>query len=472
MASDHLYSRIAEEIAERIDSGLYQPGEKLPGIRVLSDKQGVSPATAVAAYRKLEADGFIEARPRSGFFVRARRSISFAEPRQTDPRTSPRPVNGQQRALQLIEASRQPHIIPLGAAVPDPSYLPSRAVERALASAARQHRVRCSGYEFGSVPELQRQVARLMAESGSRIDPNDVVITNGCQEALLLSLKLMTKAGDVVALESPTYYGLLQAVDTLGLKALEIPTDPRQGMSMEALQLALEQWPVKVCVVMPNFANPLGSCMSDERKRALLALASRYDLALIEDDIYGSLRFSGQRPSCLKTFDTEDRVFHCSSLSKTLSPGLRVGWVVSHRHREALAYQKFLLNSASPSVTQLAAAQILESGKHERHLRVLRGELGRSVARMQAMLDRHFPAGIRVTRPEGGFVLWLELPVSVDSTELAQAALQEGISIAPGALFSTTDKYHHHIRLSCAVRWSDRVERALIRLGQLIKERC
>jgi DNA-binding transcriptional MocR family regulator len=162
---------------------------------------------------------------------------------------------------------------------------------------------------------------------------------------------------------------------------------------------------------------------------------------------------------------------HCSSLSKTLSPGLRVGWVVSHRHREALTHQKFLLNTASPAVTQLAAASLLESGRYERHLRVMRTELGRSVSRMHSLLDRHFPADIRVTRPEGGFVLWLELPPAIDSTELAQAALEEGISVAPGALFSTTGKYHHHLRISCARRWSERVERALIRLGELIKNR-
>lgn len=470
--SDHLYSRLAAELAARIDNGLYRPGDRLPGVRALSSGHGVSPATVVAAYRQLETDGYIEARPRSGFYVRAQRRFAFAEPRQTDPRPSPRPVNGQERVLQLIKASKQPHIVGFGAAVPDASYLPTRAVERALAAAARHQRSRCSSYEFAQgAPELQRQVARLLAESGSRVDPDDVVITNGCQEALFLALKLLTRPGDVIALESPTYYGLLQVVDSLGLKALEIPTDPRHGISLNALQLALEQWPVKACVVMPNFANPLGSLMSDDSKRALVRLASRYAVPIIEDDIYGSLRFSGPRPSCLKAFDGEDRVFHCSSLSKTLSPGLRVGWVVSPRHREALTHQKLLLSSASPSVTQLAAASLLESGKYERHLRVMRNELRRSVSRMHDMLDRFFPTGIRVTRPAGGFVLWLELPPEIDSTELAQAALEDGISIAPGALFSTTDKYHHHIRMSCAVRWSERVERALIRLGALIRER-
>lgn len=467
---DHLYSRLASELAASIDRGLYRPGDRLPGIRLTSEKQGVSAATAVAAYRQLELDGYVEARPRSGFYVRARRRIAFGEPGPSQPRSRPKIVSKQERVMQLSRASRRPGVIQLGAAVPDPCHLPTRAIERALAAAAHHRRVQSCAYEFApGLKELRQQIARLMAESGSVVEPDDVLITNGCQEALFLSLKLLTQPGDVIALESPTYHGLLQVVESLGLKALEIPTHPRHGLSLQALELAFEQWPVKACVVVPNFSNPLGSCMSDENKRALVDLATRYDVALIEDDIYGNLSFSGQRPSCLKTFDRDDRVFHCSSFSKTLSPGLRVGWVVSHRHRETLGYEKHLINSASPTITQIAVADLLESGRYERHLRKLRRELAQSVDRMLGMLDRHFPEGTRVTRPTGGFVLWLELPDSVDAMALADAAMMENISVSPGPLFSNTGKYSHHLRISCGQAWSETVEKAIIRLSELVK---
>lgn len=469
---DPLYQRLANGLATSIERGLYQPGDKLPAIRLISEKQRVSPATVVAAYRQLELSGYVEVRPRSGFYVRARPRLALGEPEVSRPGNRPKPVTSGERVMELLRASRGPGVVPLGAAVPDVANLPARMIERALASAAHHHRVRACSYEsVPGLPELRQQIARLMAESGSQVEPDDVLITNGCQEALFLSLKILTRPGDVVALESPTYHGLLQVVDSLGLKALEIPTHPGDGLSLEALELAFEQWPVKACVVVPNFSNPLGSCMSDHRKRRLVELAGRYGVALVEDDIYGNLAFSGERPTCLKSFDRDDRVFHCSSFSKSLSPGLRVGWVVSGRYSQVLAHQKYLLNAASPTLTQIAVATLLESGRYQRHLRFLRRALSRSVERVLAAVDKHFPEGTRVTRPEGGFVLWLELPPSVDALELADAAMAEKISIAPGPLFSATEKYRHHIRISCGQTWSESIERAIIRLSELVKAR-
>lgn len=468
MTSDILYLRLAQELAASIEQGLLRVGERLPGLRNLSRQKGVSVATAVAAYHYLETQGFIEARPRSGYYVRMRASLE--EPAQSQPIAQPTPVTGQAMVQRLVEASADPAIVQLGAALIDPALLPTRAIEQALVQAARHHRVRACGYEFSpGYAGLRRQLARRMADTGCRVHPDDIIITNGCQEALTLALRVVTKPGDIVALESPTFYGLLQAVEALGLKALEIPTHPRTGLSLEALQLALEQWPVKACVVVPNFSNPLGYCMPDSQKQALVELTARYQVPLIEDDIYGDLAFDHQRPGSAKQFDRQGRVLYCSSLSKTLSPGLRLGWIVAGRYREPVAQQKFVTSLASATVTQLAVCELLESGRYDRHLRSLRNALAQGVSRMIEAVGQYFPPGTRITRPGGGFVIWVELPEAVDSFTLSQQALRHGVSIAPGPIFSASGKYRHFLRLSCAHQWNSRVEQAVATLGRLIQ---
>ena len=333
-----------------------------------------------------------------------------------------------------------------------------------------QHRNRAAAYEFPpGLPELRRQIARRMSAYGCATGADDVVITNGCQEALVLALRAVTRPGDVVAIESPTFYGLLQALDSLQLEALEIPTDPVDGLSLEALQLALERWPVRACIATPNFSNPLGYCMSESRKRRLLTLLGARGVPLIEDDIYGDLGFGPRRPPpCLALSEgTGAEVLYCASFSKTLSPGLRVGWLVPGRHQARVEYLKYVLNMASPTVPQLALADVLHSGGYERHLRTVRSDYARAVGRMIEAVTRHFPAGTRITQPAGGFVVWVELAPQVDSLRLAQLARAEGVSIAPGPIFSATQKYRNFMRLSCACPWHSDVETALARLGTL-----
>lgn len=440
----------------------------MPGLRMLCQQQRISLATAVSAYQTLERDGWIEARQRSGFYVRARPQSVLEQPALKQLSRKPTPVSGQQMALQLVQATHRPDVVQLGAAVPAASFLPTRAVAQALARAARQGAQRTARYEFPpGAPELRRQLARRLTHLGCETQAEDIVITNGCQEALQLALRAVTQPGDVVAIESPTFYGLLQVIESLGLKALEIPTHPSEGLSLEALQLALEQWPVRACVLVPNFSNPLGYCMPDQRKRQLLALLARYDLPLIEDDVYGDLGFGPERPSIIKAWDRDGRVLHCSSFSKTLAPGLRVGWIAPGRYQQSVEYLKYVSNLAAPAAAQLAVADLLAQGRYDRYLRQVRTRYQQAVTRMSAAIDRFFPAGTRISEPRGGFVLWLELPSETDTMKLAQQALQEGISIAPGPIFSATQKYRNYLRLSCACEWNDPLERALARLAQL-----
>lgn len=466
---DTLYRQLADELAGLIQNGGFKPGERLPGVRKQAELRDVSIATSVAAYRQLEDWGLLEVRNRSGFYVKQKPAPSASPPRIVVTTMRPAPVTGQDMVLQLIKAANNPDVVQLGAAVPAAEFLPTRAIERALTNAARLHRVRASNYEFSpGAPELRRQLAQRLTDAGAAVHPDNLVITNGCQEALTLALRAVTKPGDVVAIESPTFYGLLQVIESLGLEALEIPTNPHTGMSLDALELALSRWPVKACVVTPHFSNPLGCSMPEENKQRLVAMIKARGIVLIEDDIYGDLGFSHARPSLCMGIDPDVDVILCSSVSKTLSPGLRIGWIAPGRFQERVEYMKYVLNLATPAIPQLAVADMLDSGVYERHLRRVRTDYAQAVARMTEAVIHYFPEGTKISRPQGGFVIWMEIPGDVDSFALARQSLTQGISIAPGPIFSATQKYRQFIRLSCACVWNNRVERALANLAALL----
>ncbi|XOZ33764.1 PLP-dependent aminotransferase family protein [Halomonadaceae bacterium KBTZ08] len=465
-----LYQQLANKLVSRIEQAIYAPGDRLPGVRALSDQEGVSVSTVVSAYHWLEDQGYAEARPRSGYYIRERHEERLPEPGPSRPQSAPTPITGQEMVLQLMKASRNPGIVQLGTAVPDTSFLPLAAVERAVSRVAHQQRADAFAYEAPQgVPALRRQIARHMAGYGHMANPDDLIVTNGCQEAVSIALRAVTNPGDTVAIESPTFYGLLQVLNGLGLEALEIPTDPKAGISVEALEFALEQWSVKACVVVPNYSNPLGYCMPEARRRNLLTLLRHHNVPLIEDDVYGDLGFTHSRPGHCRSLAPEDDVFVCSSFSKTLSPGLRIGWVLPPKPRfETVEYIKYVSNLSSPTSLQLAVADLLESGRYQRHLRANRGQYEAAVTRMMNAVTRLFPSGTRVTRPEGGFVIWVELPGDIDTFELAGRALEQGVSFSPGPIFSANRKYRNCLRLSCACRWDGRVEKALATLARML----
>lgn len=467
---ERLYQQLATEIIEHISNGTYVPGERLPGLRALARTRKVSLATAIAAYQRLVDLGYIESRARSGYYVRTRYTIQTIAPTSTTQANPPTPINGQQMAMALIKAANNPNIVQLGTAVPAPEFLPTQTVSGALARVARIERNRVAGYMMPpGAPELRRQIARRMSYSGKHISADDIIITTGCQEALILALRATTQEGDIVAVESPAFYGLLHAMESLKLKALEIPSHPNEGIALDALAFALDQWKIAACVVVPNFSNPLGFYMSDEKKMALVHLLAKHGVPLIEDDVYGDLGHAHQHPSTCKGLAPDADILYCNSFSKTLSPGLRIGWLAANdTRREHIEYLKYVTSIASPTVPQLAVAELLESGRYERYLREARGRYASAVARMSDAVIRLFPSGTRLSQPAGGFVLWIELPSWVDGFELAQHALLEGVSIAPGTLFSASGKFKNFIRLSCARSWDEKIERALLTLARIM----
>lgn len=459
------FERVVQQLCRDIDTGLFVPGEKLPGVRKLSRRFDVSVSTVVHAHRILEDQGYIEPVSKSGFYVKS--TVAAASPQLTASVRRPLVVEGGDFLADFLLDGMRPGMLKMGTAVPDGTFLPTAALHKHFARALHD----LASYHFPPGHEgLRRQIARRMLSAGCQIHPDQVLITNGAQEAIGLCLKVLTKPGDVIAVESPVYYGLLNAFESLRLKAIEIPTDPATGIVLDELQAAIHKWPIKACLLVPHHHNPLGHAMPPARIKALLRLLEQHDIALIEDDVYGDLGFSPKRPPAIKSYDKKNRVLYCSSFSKTIAPGLRIGWLVAPDYMEQLQHEKFLLNHACPGPNQAAIAAYLSRGGHERYLRKVRATYSRQVQVFSRCILEHFPADTRVTRPSGGFVLWVELPEgSVDMRRVYAAAVEEKIWFAPGFMFSTRGRFNTCLRLSCAVPWSSQVARRLMKLGQIIK---
>jgi DNA-binding transcriptional MocR family regulator len=362
-------------------------------------------------------------------------------------------------------------MVPFGASCPSPDLLPTDRLGRIAGAVARSAAAIGAVYDpLPGVAALRAHIARRAARHGCAIGPEDVVITVGAIEAIDLCLRAVARPGDTVAVESPTYFGVLALLAELGLNAVEIPATSTDGMQLDALEAALDRHELKACVAVPNFSNPCGARMPDDAKDQLANMLARRRVPLIETDVYGDLPYDDERPRPAKAFDPDGWVMHCSSFSKTLAPGYRVGWVVPGRFYERVEELKFVHTVASPTITQMAVAAFLDSGGYERHLRKLRRAFASQVAAVQEAVARHFPRGTRVSRPRGGFLLWVELPDEcVNAVDLQRAALDRGISIAPGPIFSARGSFQRFFRLSCGHPWSDAQERAIATLGQLAR---
>ncbi len=464
-----LYEKLAAELGGMIDSGVLRLGDRLPSVRRLSLERRLSVSTVVQAFRQLEERGLVEARPQSGYFVRQpmpMRAVPLVRPTPD----APVPVDVTQRLVRVLQDCMKPGVVPLAAALPAPSLLPVAALQRLYAGVARRHpHLLDGGGHFNmNEPALVRQLVRRSLAWGGPLAADEFIITNSCTEALGLCLRAVTKPGDTVAVESPAYYLMLQLIETLGLKALEIPTDPRDGMSVEALELATRNGQVAACLLVPNASNPLGSLMPDEKKRQLANLTAARGVAVIEDDIYGDLHFGSQRPWPIKAYDKSGNVMLCSSFSKCLSPALRLGFVAAGRYRAAIALQKTINSGGTNPITQNVVAEFLESGAYERHLRGLRRIYERQVDSMRAAVSRYFPAATRISQPQGAFVLWLELPEEIDTSAVYEQAIADDLAYVPGELFSASGMYRNCLRLNCGNPHTPEIEDAVRRLGALM----
>ena len=466
-----LYETLAADLAAMIDGGALRPGERLPSVRQLREGRQLSASTVFNALYQLEARGLIVARARSGYFVAANRAGPVPEPELTRPPLAATELDRSDLILHILDAARDRELVQLGSAFPNPQLFPLPALARAMAAEMRTLDPWATVTDItpGNA-ELRRHIARRYQQDGADVGPDDVVITNGALEALTLCLQAVARPGDTVLVESPTFYAALQALERLGLKAAEVATHPREGVDLADLAAAIDRHKPAAAWLMTSFQNPLGSSVPDDKRRALVELLARAGVPLVEDDVYAELYF-GKRPLATKALDRDGMVLHCGSFSKCLAPGYRIGWAVPGRFVQTVRKLKLASSLAAPLPSQLALAAYLNKGGYERHLRQLRHTLARQQAAMLSCIYRSFPEGTRVSAPVGGYFLWLVLPEGADALALHRAALERGIGIAPGPIFSASGGFANCIRLNAGQGWSEKIEAAVQTVGALASAR-
>ena len=470
---DHIYLQVAEGLEKMIADDILKIGDKLPSVRMLSEEYGISMGTAFQAYYHLEGKGLIESRPKSGYYVRFNQRRFREMPKVIKPDAYSHDVSVKEMIASLyadISVSNE-KIINLALAVPHMSLLPAAKINKSVVAALRNSEDHCLNYgHTQGHPELRKQIAKLSFNWGGKIKPDEVVVTNGCLEAITTCLKAVTKPGDTVAVESPNYFGIFQAIENMGLKVVEISSCFVSGLDLDCLEKAIAKYPIKACVVIPNFNNPLGGCMPDENKKRLVEIITKKNIPLIEDDIYGELYFGKKRPRTCKYFDTHGMVMHCSSLSKSLAPGYRVGWVLPGKFIEEVKQVKRSQNISSPSLTQAAMAHFLQNGRYEYHLKTIRKALHTQCLRYMQAIIEHFPEDSLVSRPQGGFVLWVQLNKKVNAFRLRTEALKHDISIMPGKIFAVHCDYGSCVRISFGKPWDEDAAYGIMMLGKLIRK--
>jgi len=467
-SDEFLYRQVIDRISEYIESGTLRPGDRLPSLRRMSDQIGVSVPTVRQAYVELERQRRVEARPQSGYYVRARRGNDLVRPAPALRRGSkPTPVCCRSLMGRVYDGLYQPDVVPLGIANPCMAQPAAKALHRAMKRVMARVEDRAIGYAptLGE-PTLRRQIAyRYLDTLGNTVDPETICITNGGQEALLLALQAVAGRGDVVAVESPAYHGLLELIDSLGMLAIEVETCPEEGVMLDALERTLDTHPVRVCMLSTTLSNPLGASMPEEKRVRLVELLEERDVVLIDDDVYGDLRFDDQRPKPAVYYSRSGKVLTCGSFSKTAAPGYRIGWLLMGRYCDTVERLKRAYSCSSGLLQQLTLREFMATGDYERYLKSLRPVLQCNAERMSALVAEAFPEQTRTSKPVGGSVLWLELPRTVNAETLFDNAIRSGISIAPGQIFSPRARYSHFIRLSFGHPWTDRLADAVRWLG-------
>jgi DNA-binding transcriptional MocR family regulator len=464
------YVGVEKHILKLIESGDLKPGERIPSLRALGTRLGVSVSTINQAYIELERRGVVEARPKSGFFVRVCPPRPPAPHAAVIPAMPPTTVNRGALIREVLDGMGRRDIVPLGVALTDVAFLPTKPLARLLAKVASGDGAQVAGYEgVSGNMALRRQIAWRLAESDIEARPEEVMVTAGAMEALYIALRSVTRPGDNVGIAAPTYYCFLQLLENFGLRAVELPSHPDVGVRPADLETALDRFNMRAVILTPNFNNPDGALIPDQAKAEMATMLAARGVPVIEDDVYGDLYFGDRRPRCLKSYDTTGNVLHCSSFSKTLAPGFRLGYLLPGKFAAKAFEIKATTNVCCATPTQMAVGEYLAQGAFERHLRKTRAVIERQARIMEAHILRHFPEGTRVTHPAGGTVLWVQLPETVDSIALFYAAKAKGIGVVPGNIFSSYDQFKHFVRISYGNAWTPTVEAAVVTLGRLAR---
>ncbi len=466
------YATLADDIQNKIISGQYRAGERLPSLRQLHNRLGLSITTIHQAYIELEKRGCVSAKEKSGFFVNALNKSPLPLPDIARKAALPSRVKINDLAEAIVSDLQRPGMVRLGAAVADPCLMPLKQLSRIAKSMSVQDIVLGMGtYDncAGSA-ELRYALARLMMGQACRVGPDDIITTNGCLEAVSFCLRAVAGPGDIILVESPAFHCFLQLIEDLGMYVLEVPGCPEQGMDPENIKAMIAENPVRACLLSTNFQNPMGSLMPVDAKNKILDITQAHNIPIIEDDIYGDIYFGTARPATFKSMDTTGNVLYCSSFSKTMAPGLRAGWTIPGNFYSQVLRLKLNSQISGPDTGHKITARFLETGAYDRHLRKLRNQIKNQISAMSIAIAAHFPKDTRITFPKGGMFLWIELNRNIDALEIFQKARQHNISIMPGLICSTTDRYRHCLRLNCGLAWGDALEHSIAVLGRIIHQ--
>lgn len=472
----HNYLLLAEQLATDIRSGIYPVNTRLPSVRQLTGIKSVSASTVMRCYRHLEHLGYVQGRQRSGYFVadwkplqsqRQRGREAVQQPAQ--PVAYDKLMSLQHRMTQLYSLTQKPVRLGLHLATAAAEWYPVDSLSRIGQRVLRREPSLFGTYPSGTgLPTLKTALARQLAACGVDIAEQDLLITHGSTEALGLALRAVAKPGDSIAVESPVYFGLLQMLENLGLKAIEIPCVPEIGISLEALDFALtHNRNIRAVVAMPSFQNPLGCTMSERRKRELLRLVIRHHVVLIEDDVFGDLTPLAERPQPVKAWDSDGSVIYCGSCSKSLAPGLRLGWVAGGKRHVELESIKVSQSLATPLLDQAVLAEYMLTDGMLPHLRKLRERISAQLSHALAAVQRYFPLGTKVISTAGGWWLWLALPEPFDTLTLLKECVAQGVAFTPGALFSGEGRFGNYLRINIGRPWTQEMDHGFRTVGNL-----
>lgn len=473
MNTTPLYRQLANHYLDAIRSGTLKTGERFPSIRLMMEKHAVSLSTAVQVCRELEDCGVLEARPRSGNYIRQPDSVPKPPTIALVPALDSSVYVGiHQQVSAVLKASQRATIkVNLASAYCAPELYPLKTLQDSMIKALRNDtRLLGTAGSTAGNSALRSLLARRALASKTHLAPERIVITNGATEAINLALRAVTRPGDTVAVESPTFYGLLQILESLNLRVLEVPASAHTGINLPALQLLLQgSEQIRALIVIPNLQNPLGSIMPEANKARLVKLCAEHNTVLIEDDTYGDLVDTEQPLSTLKHWDRTDNVIYCASLNKTLAPGMRLGWISAGQWHDRVEMLKHTQSRGCEALSQLAVSEFMRTASYERYLRRLRKTLTVQREQMSTAISRYFPLGTSVTHPQGGTLLWVELPHRHSSMAFFHEALRAGIQISPGDIFSNSKRFNHFVRIGCGAPHSPRIDEALQTLGRILK---
>jgi len=462
-----LYRQLAEQFSADINAGTLATGAKMPSIRHVSKQRQLSINTVQKSYELLEAQGYIIVKAQSGFYVRARSSVLNDSIFGTfEPQVES--IDKITLLNDIISASSDRHRLALGTITLDTSLMPARMLQRSLIRAMRSQPN--SGLAYSAVrgePALQQAIVEHFSQDGIHINKEQLIITNGAMQALSLAILSISKPGDSIAVPTPCYSGQLLLLANLERNIIEIPSNS-QGIDLMMLEQVMAAGKVAGALLSACYQNPLGYSLSISDKSKIADWAAQYQCPVIEDDVFGECGYSTQRPAPIKSWDKQGYVIWCGSFSKTLAPGYRIGWCASGRFTQQLQRQLLSRSLAVNAPLQLALADFVNCGQYRRHLNSLRVQLAAQVDALYQSVSRHFPQDCRCSKPAGGYALWLQLPDHIDAFDIYQQALEKGINIVPGVVFSADQKYQNCLRLNAGNPWSEDLDLGVKALANLV----